>query len=936
MFDSSLPAPETLPGRDTPTLNGRCDDDERLAALFALIPDGVVIIDPETALPLQFNPAAHHQLGYSAEEFASLRISDYEAIETPQQTQAHIEKIYRCGQDVFETRQRRKDGTLMDVHVSTLMMKVRGKPFILCIFRDISAQKQAEAAMMATQNQLEATLDAIPDLLFELGLDGTYHDIHAQSSALLAAPADELLYRKVSDMLPPEAAGIVMQALQEAHETGHSHGRQFELPVPQGNLCFELSVARKPTGPDSMPRFVVLSRDITARSHMEQALRTSAEHLEEAQRLAQMGSWELNLASGELNWSDEIFRLFELDKQHFGATYEAFLNAIHPDDRDSVNLAYTHSLETRTPYEITHRLRMPDGRIKWVHERCTSDFDSSGKPLRSAGTVQDVTASMLAQEALRQSKEQYEELTERIPVGVYTFRIRTDGSMAFDYVSPRFCQLLGLSAQEVLADSTTAFACAHPEERDEFIRLNQEAGRTLQPFVWEGRFVIHGETRWFLIESAPTLLENGDSLWNGVISDISERKRAEFALNQLNDQLEQRVAERTADLRRAKEEAERANSAKSEFLSRMSHELRTPMNAILGFGQLLESDTQHPLSPDQQENIHEILHAGSHLLELINEVLDLARIESGRLEIAPEAVSIGPLVDECAALVQPLAIRRSISLNIDTDGICNNQAVLADHLRLRQILLNLLSNAIKYNHEGGNVAISCHPAMDGAVRITVSDNGRGIPAEEQDRLFKPFERIETAYEGIEGTGIGLALSKRLIESMNGTIGVKSAAGTGSTFWIEIPCADTTTTITQPDTATESGACATARTLLYIEDNPANLRLVKKIISTHKGLALLDAHTAELGLEIARAYQPELILLDINLPGMDGHEALRHLQNDPATSHIPVVAITANTMERDIRKGLDAGFVAYLTKPLQITDFLTLLNELLEPASAQEP
>lgn len=932
MLDSNLPTPETLPGRDTPTLNGRCDDDERLGALFALIPDGVVIIDPETALPLQFNPAAHHQLGYSAEEFARLRISDYEAIETPQQTQAHIEKIYRCGQDIFETRQRCKDGTLMDVHVSTLMMKVRGKPYILCIFRDISAQKQAEATMLATQNQLETTLDAIPDLLFELGLDGTYHDIYAQSAALLAAPADELLHRKVSDMLPPEAASIVMQALQEAHETGHSHGRRFELPVPQGNLCFELSIARKHTGPDSTPRFVVLSRDITARSHMEQALRTSTERLEEAQRLAKMGSWELNLASGELSWSDEIFRLLELDKQRFDATYEAFLNAIHPDDRDSVDLAYTHSLETRKPYEITHRLLLPDGRIKWVHERCASDFDSSGKPLRSAGTVQDVTASMLAQEALRQSKEQYEELAERIPVGVYTFRIRADGSMAFDYVSPRFCQLLDVSAMDILADAAGAFARVHPKELDEFIRLNQEAGRTLQPFRWEGRFVIRGETRWLRIESTPTLQENGDSLWNGVTSDISERKRAELALSQLNDQLEQRVAERTADLQQAKEEAERANSAKSEFLSRMSHELRTPMNAILGFGQLLESDTRHPLSPDQQENLQEILHAGSHLLELINEVLDLARIESGHLELAPEAVSVGPLVDECAVLVRPLAIRRNITLNTNTGGICGDQAVLADRLRLRQILLNLLSNAIKYNHEGGKVAIRCHPAMHGSVRIAVSDNGRGIPTEEQGRLFKPFERIETVYDGIEGTGIGLALSKRLIESMNGAIGVESAAGTGSTFWVDLPCAETAAPV-QPGTTTSPGACATARTLLYIEDNPANLRLVKKIIATHKGLALLDAHTAELGLEIARTYQPELILLDINLPGMDGHEALRHLQSDPSTSHIPVVTITANAMERDIRKGLDADFVAYLTKPLQISGFLTLLDELLETTAS---
>jgi CheY-like chemotaxis protein/anti-sigma regulatory factor (Ser/Thr protein kinase) len=360
----------------------------------------------------------------------------------------------------------------------------------------------------------------------------------------------------------------------------------------------------------------------------------------------------------------------------------------------------------------------------------------------------------------------------------------------------------------------------------------------------------------------------------------------------------------------------------------MSHELRTPMNAILGFGQLLEFDTQIPLAAEQRENVREILRAGNHLLELINEVLDLARIESGRLELVTEAVSTGQLVKECAAMVQSLANQRKIQLSTHANCQC---AVQADRLRLRQVLLNLLSNAIKYNREGGNIDVTCHLLPQERVRVAVRDSGHGIPANALSRLFKPFERAESSHKNIEGTGIGLALAKKLTEAMSGTIGAESVVGEGSTFWVEFPLTTTEAVVQVVASKNlEHGVYPAARTLLYIEDNPANLRLVQKIVTSRKGLAMLDAHSAELGLEIARVRQPDLILLDINLPGMDVHDALHHLQNNPATCHIPVIAVTADAMECDIRKGLDSGFVAYLTKPLQIPAFLALLDKLLEP------
>ncbi len=414
----------------------------------------------------------------------------------------------------------------------------------------------------------------------------------------------------------------------------------------------------------------------------------------------------------------------------------------------------------------------------------------------------------------------------------------------------------------------------------------------------------------------------------GTVQDVTMLKQTEMALKQLNDELEERVQQRTELLFQAKEEADRANSAKSEFLSRMSHELRTPMNAIMGFAQLLETDDETPLTLDQADNVAEIRHAGRHLLELINEILDLARIETGRLALSMEPVEVPLLITECMGLLQPLTLERGIELTLDKDGV---STVQADRLRLRQILLNLLSNAIKYNCNKGRVLISCRVVGAGKVRIALHDSGRGIAAEALPRLFKPFERIESAYDGIEGTGIGLALSKRLIEAMGGRIGVESIVGTGSTFWIELDAAeaeDYPPADADSDTVAQS-TYATARTLLYIEDNPANLRLVQKIISTHTQLALLDSRTGEEGLKLAIAHHPDLIMLDINLPGMNGFDVLRHLHEDPITCDIPVIAISANAMERDIKKGLAAGFTDYLTKPLDIPKLLALLNTLLK-------
>lgn len=447
-------------------------------------------------------------------------------------------------------------------------------------------------------------------------------------------------------------------------------------------------------------------------------------------------------------------------------------------------------------------------------------------------------------------------------------------------------------------------------------------GRELMLDVPAGRL-------WFEISVARKMgAESKETSFMVISRDITERKRSEDRLKQLNDELERRVAERTSALLDAKNEAERANQSKSEFLSRMSHELRTPLNAILGFGQLLalaESD------PVRHGHVQQILGGGKHLLDLINEVLDLARVESGKMSVSLEAVSVADLVQECVALVQPQAQLRRVSVLAD---LCSPSVeVLADGIRLRQVLLNLLSNAIKYNHPGGSVHVACE-LTPVALKLLVTDSGPGLTADELARLFVPFERLNADDHQVEGTGIGLALSKRLVQMMNGDIGVHSSKGCGSTFWVQFPLARSMASaasdasaggVSQPVAPERSGVAQ--RTVLCMEDNPNNLQLMASILGMLPGVRMLSAISPGLGLEMARSHQPDLILLDINLPDMDGFEVMRCLREQPSTKSIPVVAVSANAMEQDLARGMAAGFADYVTKPIDVGRLLRVVEEL---------
>ena len=396
--------------------------------------------------------------------------------------------------------------------------------------------------------------------------------------------------------------------------------------------------------------------------------------------------------------------------------------------------------------------------------------------------------------------------------------------------------------------------------------------------------------------------------------------------------LEDTVKSRTSELVLARDEAEQANQAKSEFLSSMSHELRTPMNAILGFGQMLEFNPDEPLTKEQKSCVGYIMKGGEHLLELINEVLELSKIEAGKVDLSIEEVSSVSVIEECLPLVQPLAEKRGIALQpVEIHG--NLPKVRADFTRLKQVLLNLLSNAVKYNRADGTITVSIRPSNDGRLRISVTDTGHGIAVSRQKELFQPFSRLDAANSEIEGSGIGLMIAKDLIEMMGGTMDLDSTVGKGTTFWIEVPIVEEAF---ETDSETQEQALSTPlkvlpnidASLLYVEDNPDNLKLMELVVSRVKGLSMFSAHTGELGLEMARQLRPNIIILDINLPGMNGIEVLRSLQRDENTRDIPVLALSAAATKRDVEKGIAAGFQQYLTKPINVVEVLATIESAL--------
>jgi signal transduction histidine kinase/CheY-like chemotaxis protein len=452
-----------------------------------------------------------------------------------------------------------------------------------------------------------------------------------------------------------------------------------------------------------------------------------------------------------------------------------------------------------------------------------------------------------------------------------------------------------------------------------FEALAFKASRGIED-IYELTYICKDGSRFPAIVSITALRDDDGKIIGYLLigTDNSVRKQVELELN------------------KAMAVAEKANLAKSDFLSSMSHELRTPLSAILGFAQLMESGSPAP-TQSQKRSIDQILRAGWYLLELINEILDLALIESGKLSLSLEPISLAEVMHECQVMIEPQAQKRGISVVFSR--FITPCFVKADRTRVKQVFINLLSNAIKYNKPHGTVVVEYVTSTPGRIRVCVKDSGEGLTADKLAQLFQPFNRLGQEANAEEGTGIGLVMTKRLIEMMGGIIGAESSVGTGSVFWIELDLTmerhavgGTVAPLSHADPLVKTNT--ELRTLLYVEDNPANLMLVEDLIARRPDIRLLSARDGNRGIEIARSRRPDLILMDINLPGISGLRALNILAEDPTTAHIPVIALSANAIPRDIEKGLEAGFFRYLTKPIKVNEFMETLDVALEFAKAQ--
>ena len=616
----------------------------------------------------------------------------------------------------------------------------------------------------------------------------------------------------------------------------------------------------------------------------------------------------------------------------FGQNFSLLIPELNQDQRNGSLEYYGASDEARA----SGLAREVDGRRKnggiFPLEISVSEMWLGGKRY-FAGILRDITARKHAEEALLKAGA----LQKAIFDSANFSSIATDAQGVIQIFNVGAERMLGYSALDVINKITPA-AISDPQEVIARAKaLSAELGTQIEPGfealvfkasrgiedIYELTYIRKDGSRFPAVVSVTALRDDQNSIIGYLLIGTDNTARQQIETDRAL--LDRALKDKNVELERAKQVAEKANLAKSEFLSSMSHELRSPLNAILGFAQLMESGTPPP-TPTQMSSINQILQGGWYLLELINEILDLALIESGKLSLSMEPISILDVLHDCQAMIEPLAQKSDIRMNFRSSE--DHYFVHADRTRIKQVLINLLSNAIKYNRMGGSVDLSYSAITGERMHISVRDTGEGLSPEKLEQLFQPFNRLGQEAGPEEGTGIGLVVSKRLVELMGGEIGAESSAGVGSVFWIELNlvpepqfAADEIKLL--PEAQTLHGSAL--RTLLYVEDNRANMQLVEQLIERRPDMRLLSAGDGIRGITLARIHQPDVILMDINLPGISGIQALKLLREDPVTAHIPVLALSANAMPRDIEKGLAAGFFRYLTKPIKVAEFMEALD-----------
>jgi PAS domain S-box-containing protein len=1014
--------------------------------------NAIAVADPEGRLTY-VNPAFLRMWGYASIGDVLGRLAT-EFWMQPEQAASVVVALHLHNQWTGVLEGRRADGQPFTAELMAVSIRDgAGRPLhMVASFLDITERQRTEDALRKSEQRLREAEQMAHVGAWELDLTTNETWWSDEQYCINGVNKDGApLNREIFlNLVHSDDREKIRQAFEQLFAKGTYEG-DFRIVRPNGEVRHLQAFARTAYDETGRPvRIAGTNLDVTERKRVEAILRQGEAWLRHTQAIANVGSWELDLTTDFLKWSDETCRIFGRDPRRYGSNYAMFLDAVHPADRDTVDRAYQVSVADRAPYDITHRIVLPDGAVKWVQERGETLYDDRGKALRTIGAVQDITERKRYEAQINTANRMLSAVLDTTPVLIAYL----DTNMNFVRVNRAYAEADNKDP-EYFVGKNHFNLYPNPENEVVFRRV-VETGEPhvakARPFEYEHN-PERGVTHW---DWSLTPIKNSKDRVTGLVLsllNVSDRiqaleaaQRSERESKALNESLEARVLERTAEVQRqvqlnetylnttldgfflvdtagrirdanpafcamlgyseaellrmsipdfeanetpqdtaahiakvlangydrfetrhrrkdgsiievgitaslveiygeklfyvfahditsrkqseaelirARNEAERANQAKSRFLSRMSHELRTPLNAILGFAQVLEMEKT--ILPEHKEFTREIHRAGEHLLDLINDLLDLSRIEAGKLAAAIQPLALAPIVAEAIRITHPLMSERQVALLNHGD---RSARVLADPTRLRQILVNLLSNAAKYNRQGGRVTITCIPVDGDRLRISVADTGRGIPPERLAGLFKPFERLGAEQSGVDGAGIGLALSKQLAELMGADLGVESRLGQGTTFWLDIPAAGPVPEFASTPSRPEPETAGTSATVLYVEDNPANLRLVEALFRRHPQIKLLSAVNAEYGLELASRYKPDAILLDIHLPDMDGYAVLDALRACSETRDIPVVALSADAMPIDIERGLKAGFADYLTKPAKLDELVKTMQKIL--------
>ncbi len=813
---------------------------------------------------------------------------------------------------------------------------------VLVNAKDITKRKQAEAALSQSDTFLRIIIDSVFDQVAVIDQDGMivlvnepWRRYSLENSLQPGKPApctdvgtNYMDVCRASAGSPEDGSQAVLEGLQAVLD-GTRPSFSMVYPCHSADQQRWFTMRALPLG-GNRHGAVIAHTDITEQTLANEAVLHSESLLKSVTAAVPGVVFQFSRTSdGEwkfLYLSKGLEDLYEVTAEEARRDHRVMAECVMSEDRESLQEAVKRSVKGLSDWEHEHRIRTPSGKIKWVRGNATLQRQADGSALWT-GILTDISESKQAEQQLETSEARLKLALSGGKLGLWDWNIPSSEVL----YSEHWFSMLGLPLGQAKRDLDSWLNRVHP---DDLATVNAalEAHLKGQAPAYESEHrVRHQDGHWLWLLDRGRVVE-----WDkagapfravGIYFDITDRKNLVHALQLKN-----------LELQHATMAAEKANHAKSQFLSSMSHELRTPLNSILGFAQLLESGTPAPTAL-QHRNIGEILRGGWYLLTLINEILDLALIESGKLALSMEPLLLSKVMLDCQSVIEPMATAREIKVNFPP--LNSSLLIVADPIRLKQVIINLLSNAVKYNRAKGTVDVKVSSGEERALRISVHDTGVGIPAEKLSQLFQPFSRL--GQEGIttDGTGIGLVVTKHLTELMGGRVGVQSTLGVGSIFWVELNAGQepSPSKDIQPDLAgrpNQVRADGTACSILYVEDNIANVELVEQMLADRSQLKLLRAQDGIQGIEMARAHLPAVILMDINLPGLSGLEVLNVLRQDPATSHIPILAISANAMPFDIAHGLAAGFFCYLTKPFKINEFLEMLDSALVVALNKAP